>query len=110
MPRLIAPLPDFLRGVQDAIHRSRRAEIRLFLEQGGLDFRRRVIDEPLAMQDVEHRLPFGRDQGTRRRRAWSRRRYPGGLSPPIERRAREADAVTERRGLAGRGHRFNGNH
>jgi hypothetical protein len=49
MPRLVAPLPDFLRGVQDAIHRPRRAEIGLFLEQRGLDFRRRLVDEPRAV-------------------------------------------------------------
>ncbi len=66
MPRLIAPLPDFLRGVQDAIHRARRAEIRLFLEQRGLDFRGGLIDETLAVQDVEYGLPFGGDEGARR--------------------------------------------
>jgi hypothetical protein len=69
MPRLVAPLPDFLRRVQNAIHRPRRAEIGLFLEQRRLDFRRRLIEEPLAVQDVEHRWRSAgtgaRDDGAR---------------------------------------------
>ena len=83
MPRLGAPLPDFLRGVENAIHRARGAEIRLFLEQRGLHFGGRLIDEPLAVQHVEHRLAFGGPERARRGRAWGRRRRPGGLSTAL---------------------------
>src|SRR5712691_12628764 len=110
MPRLVPPLADLGCGVEDAIHRARRAEIGLLLEQRGLDFGWRVIDESLAVQHVEDRLPFGGDQRARRGRANGRCRRPSGLSSPIEGRACEADALTERRGLAGRGHGFDGDH
>ena len=39
-------------GVEDAIHRARGAEIGLLLEQRGVDFGGRLIDEPLAVQHV----------------------------------------------------------
>jgi len=62
MPRLGAPLPDFIGGGQHAIHRARRAEVRLFVQQGGVDFGGRLIDKPLAVQHVEDGVPFGGDQ------------------------------------------------
>jgi hypothetical protein len=65
MPRLVAPLSDFLRGVEDAVHRARRAEIRVLLQQRGLDFRGGLIDESLAVQDVEYGLSFGEPERAR---------------------------------------------
>ena len=94
MPRLVAPFPDFLRGVEDPIHRPRRAEIGLLFEQRGLDFGGRLIDEALTVQHVEDGLPFGGNQRARRGCADGGRRRPDGVSTPIEGRARQADALT----------------
>ena len=88
MPQLIAPLANFLGLMQDAVHRADRAEVRVFVEQGGVNLGRRAIDEPLAVQRVEHRLPL---RGTQRAR-WrgphlGRGRCGAGLLPPIVRSA-----------------------
>ena len=69
MPRLIAPLPDFVRGGEHAIHRAHRPEILLLLEQGGMDFGGRLIDKSLAVQRVQNGLAFTGGQRARRRRA-----------------------------------------
>ena len=65
MPRLVAPFPHFLGPGQHAIHRARRAEIGLLLEQRRMDFRGRLIDEPIAVQQVENSLPFREDERAR---------------------------------------------
>jgi len=44
-PDLIAPLLDLVGGVQNAVHRARRAEIPTLIEQRGVDLRGRLVDE-----------------------------------------------------------------
>ena len=111
MPRLVAPFPDFVRRGQDAIHRARRAQIGLLLEQGRIDFRGRLIDEALAVQGVQDRLSFRGNQGPGR---WCPQRSPHrrlrALAAPVEGRPGEADALTERRRLARDGNRLDGVH
>ena len=104
MPRLIAPLAHLAGRRQDAIHRARRAAVGLLLEQRGMDLGGRLIHEAIAVQHVEDRQSFTGCQGPRRGRPRRPRTWrAGGPLPPIERRARDADAGTQRRRLA-RGH------
>ncbi len=56
MPQLIATFADFAMVVQDAIHRANRAVVLAFIEQGGMDGRRRLVDEAWRVQQVEHDL------------------------------------------------------
>ena len=76
-----------------------------------MDFGRRLVDEPLAVQHVEHRLAFGGTQRARRRRPGPRggggRR---GTPTAIERGPGHADALTQRRRLAGRRDGLDGPH
>jgi hypothetical protein len=86
MPRLIAPLPDFVCVGEDAIHRADRAEVRLFLEQRRMDLGGRLIDEPLAAQRVED--VGGRVRSCSGRFGWSG--TPGVRErPPAGRRAND---------------------
>ena len=61
-PHLIAPLFDFVRGVEEAIHRARRAQVGALIEQGGVDLRRRLIDEARVEQMLAGRRECGRLQ------------------------------------------------
>ena len=92
MPGLIAPLPDFVGGGEHAIHRAHGAEVLLLLKQRGMDFRRRLIDEPLAVQRVENDLAFADGQGARRggTRHGQRRRWRGPPMPSDDGRERPA--------------------
>ena len=100
VPGLIAPLPDFACLGEHAIHGAHRPQVGLFLEQGRVDFRRRLIHEPFAVQHVEDRLPFRWDERARRgRAAQSRFDRACRLPTPIERGARDADTLTKRRRL-----------
>ena len=111
MPGLGAPLVDFLGRREHAIHRTRGTEVPLLLEQRGMDVGRRLVDEPLAVQHVEHRLAFGRTQRARRRRTGPRWCGAGrGAPPAIERCPGHADALTQRRGLARRRDGLDGTH
>ena len=111
MPRLGAPLADFRGRREHAIHRTRGTEVPLLLEQRGMDFGGRLIDEPIAVQHVEHRLAFGGTQRARRRRPGPRggggRR---GTPTAIERGPGHADALPQRRRLAGRRDGLDGPH
>ena len=111
MPSLGAPLAHFAGRREHAIHRARGTEVGLLLEQRGMDFGGRLVDEALAVQHVEHRLAFGRTQRARRRRTGP----PGcggrrGAPPAIQRRPGHADALTQRRRLARRGDGLDGTH
>jgi len=63
-------------GGEQTINGAHRAEILAFVEQRGMDRLRRGVDEALAVEDVEQRLPLaGRQgQGWRRQRRARRRR------------------------------------
>ena len=50
MAQLVAPLAHFARALEQPVHRALRAEIGPFIEQRGVDRRRRLIDEALAVQ------------------------------------------------------------
>ena len=90
---------------------ARGTEVPLLLEQRGMDFGGRLVDEPLAVQHVEHRLAFGGTQRARRRRTGPRWCGAGrGAPPAIERRPGHADAVTQRRRLARRRDGLDGAH
>jgi len=81
-PDLIAPLFDFVRGVQDPVHRAGRAEIGALIEQRGMHLRRRVIDEA-RVEEVQDAVPFAGRERARRRRAWAGDRHRS--TPPIQR-------------------------
>ena len=90
-----------LRFLLHRVAPQRRAEVGLLLEQRGMDLGRRLIHEAIAVQHVEDRLSFTGCQGPRRGRPRRPRTWrAGGPLPPIERRARDADAGTQRRRLA----------
>ena len=86
MPGLGAPLAHFRGRREHPIHCARGTEVPLLLEQRGMDFGGRLVDEPLAVQHVEHRLAFGGTQRARRRRTGPRWCGAGrGAPPAIER-------------------------
>ena len=98
MPGLGAPLTHFVGRGEHAIHRARGAEVRLLLEQRGMDLGGRLVDEPRAVQHVEHRLALGRAQRARRPRI-SRRAptSPGFLHASTALRMRSRYAAEKRR-------------
>ena len=72
VPGLGAPFPHFVGLREHAIHRAHRPQVGLLLEQRGMHFRGRLIDEALTVQRVQHGLAFVRGQGARRGRAVGR--------------------------------------
>ncbi len=106
-PDLIAPLLDFVRGVEEAIHRPGRAEIGALIEQRGVDLRRRLIDEA-GVEQIQHAVTLDGCQRPRRRRS---RPYDRGRStPPIQRGPREAQRATGRLGAHRGGRVVDGDH
>ena len=102
MPRLGAPLPDFLRGVEAIGAWSRDTSV----PRAAWPALRRDDRRTARCATREHRLAFGGPERARRGRAWGRRRPRS----PAGGRAREADTLTEGRGGARRGHRLDGDH
>ena len=93
-PHLIAPLLDFVRVVEDAIHRARRTEVGSLIEQGGVDLRRRLIDEA-RVEQIQEALTLDRIQRAGRRR--SRARDRDRSTPPIQRGPGQAQHATRGR-------------
>ena len=60
---LSAAFDDLAMGGKDAIHRSDRAQIDAFIEQGGIDFGRGLIREAGCAQMSKHLIPFTFRQG-----------------------------------------------
>jgi hypothetical protein len=74
MTELVAPLTHLLVRGEDAVHRARRAEIRVFIEELGVDLSRCLVGEALGVEHSEHlRALVGR--GSARSRAFSRRSF-----------------------------------
>ena len=82
-------------GVQDAVHRARRAEIGAFIEQRGVDLRGRLIDEA-HVEEIQDLLALEGIERPGRRR--SRRRCLHAVTPPIQCGPRQAQRVTRRCG------------
>jgi hypothetical protein len=106
-PHLIAALFDFVRRLEDPVHRARRAKIGALIEQRGMDLRRRLIDEP-RVEEIQHALPFDGIERSRRRRSWAGDRHRA--TPSIQRGARDAQDPTRGRGADRRGHLLDGPH
>src|SRR5664279_1448372 len=66
MPQLLAPLPDFLAGGQDAVHGADRAVVDPFVEQAGVDLGWRLIGEARCVQKIQHDLAFDGSQSATR--------------------------------------------
>src|SRR5262245_897742 len=104
MTKLIASFLYFLILLENAVHRSPGAEITFFVEQGGVDLARRLIDKTRAVESLSNnRLLFLAQRARRTRRQRRRihlRRWVHlrrcGLAAPIETAARN------RQSLAGR--------
>ena len=60
---LTTTLRNLTMGGKDAIHRSDRAQIDAFIEQGGIDFGRGLICEAGCAQMGKHLIPFTCPQG-----------------------------------------------
>jgi hypothetical protein len=60
---LTAALRNLTMSGKDAIHRSDRAQIDAFIEQGGIDFGRGLIREAGCAQMSKHLIPFTFRQG-----------------------------------------------
>ena len=56
MAQLLAAFADFAVLIQQAIHGSDRTMIDAFVEQGGVDFRRRLIGKARGVQQIQHVL------------------------------------------------------
>ena len=86
---MIPPLSHLVVGGQDSIHGPLGAQVLAFVEQRGLDLRRRVIHEARLMQHGEHRAALARTE--RPGRGVPRRRGPRGPTPTIVGRARQPE-------------------
>ena len=79
MAQLAAPFADLAVLGEDAIHGSDRAQIDALVEQAGVDFGGREIDEARPPQHIEDVLLLGvgqRPQGLWTRPRWRRRLFP----------------------------------
>ena len=68
MTALSAPIAGLVLGGQEPVHGANGAVIMAFIEQGGIDRRRRLVGEPLAVEHAEKTLLLGDGEGQRR---WS---------------------------------------
>jgi hypothetical protein len=67
MSELVAAFANFTIFREDAVHGADRAMIDALIQQGGVDLRGRLIDEPGGSQKIEHTPSFVCSKGTRRR-------------------------------------------
>jgi hypothetical protein len=56
MSQLFSALTHLVGSGEDAIHRANRAEISPFIQEGGIYFCGSLIDEAVAMKNVQHVL------------------------------------------------------
>ena len=87
MAKLLAAFAN-LAGMEDAVHRAHRAMIAALIQQGGVDFGRRLVTEAPRIQDLKDPLMFGRRQGAGRARS----KGAGGAVGLIGRRWRYSEA------------------
>ena len=59
MAPLVASFAHFLIRIQNPVHGAYRAQIAAFIQQGRTDLGGRLVQEALAMQQVEDGLPLG---------------------------------------------------
>ena len=96
---LVAPLPHpAVLGGEQPVHRALRAQVAALVEQRRPDLRRRAVDEPLRVQQLEHRLAFGLGERPRRRRPRPRRPRLGRPAAAVDRRRRGAQRPARRPG------------
>ena len=77
MAQLPTPFAYFVMFVQDAVHGANGTQIYALIEQAGVDFGRREINETRLAQNVQHGLAFIGVQRALRFWVWSRRpRWP----------------------------------
>ena len=99
MVQLVAAFANLLIFSQNPIHRAPRAQVALFIQQGGIHFAGCLILKAFAVQHLAHRRFFRRGQRTRRRwTLWGRAGRDGfdGLLRPIEAPARESHGFASR--------------
>ena len=106
MARLVAAFADFLRGGEETLPGAFRTQVGPFLQERGVDFRRRGVAEAFTMQHVEHRLTFGLAERPRLRAAATRLGRGGNLLPaivagPAHTQRRTGGAYADRRGQRG---------
>lgn len=68
-----------------------------FVEQGGVDFRRRLIGEARLVEDVARRLTFGGAEGAGRPGALVRLRYRAFPARPMAKRKHPPSAAVRQR-------------
>lgn len=64
--QLISPLLRFPFLFQNPVHGADRAEVALFIQQGCIDFPRRLVHKAVFMEEVGDRAPFRRRKGKKR--------------------------------------------
>jgi len=89
---LVPALLDLRLFIEDAVQGSDGTVVAAFIEQGGIDRGRSFVDEPVAVQGREHRLPLLGRQGARGAR--TRDGLLHGSLPAIEPRTHDAEGVT----------------
>jgi len=87
MAQLGAAFPDLMVLVQKTIHRPDGAVVVTFIQQRGVNFRRRLIGEARCVQQIEYRILLRGGQRPRRSRPWSRDRWRRAQTCPAARHA-----------------------
>ena len=91
---LVPALLDLRLFIEEAVEGSDGTVVTAFIEQGGVDRSRGLVDETVAVQDREDRLPLLGRQGARRARTRGGRLRR--FLPTIEPGAGEAEGGTGR--------------
>ena len=92
MTKLVPALPDLRLFLKEAVEGPDRTVVPAFIKQGGIDGRWGLVDEAVAMQCLEHRVPLLGRQGPRG--AWSWGGHRRRVLPTIEPRTGKTEGVT----------------